>query len=187
MLSRYVPLVAPLWGLSEAALAVIKRRTGGRGTSEDRWSMILLFVSFTAAAVIAIQLRARHLAPIAAGEPLELGATIVLAAGLLLRWWSIVTLGTRFTFDVRIVDDHELVRRGPYRLLRHPSYTGLLMILGALGLAMRDWYAFAAMALIPIAPLAYRIRVEEAALGRAFGKKWDEHVAATWRLIPWIY
>ena len=53
--------------------------------------------------------------------------------GLLLRWWAIITLGRFFTVDVTIEPDHELVERGPFRLVRHPSYTGVLLALRGFG------------------------------------------------------
>ncbi|HEY4257482.1 MAG TPA: isoprenylcysteine carboxylmethyltransferase family protein [Candidatus Udaeobacter sp.] len=52
---------------------------------------------------------------------------VLFVTGLLLRWWAIITLGRFFTVDVTIEKDHELVERGPFRMLRHPSYTGVLL------------------------------------------------------------
>ena len=55
-------------------------------------------------------------------------------SGLSLRWWSQAELGSMFTFEVGIRRDHRLVQTGPYAILRHPSYTGLLI--GIIGIAL---------------------------------------------------
>ena len=52
---------------------------------------------------------------------------VLFVAGLILRWWAIIILGRFFTVDVTIEKDHELVERGPFRIVRHPSYTGVLL------------------------------------------------------------
>src|SRR4029453_1779281 len=61
---------------------------------------------------------------------------VLFVAGLLLRWWAIITLGRFFTVDVTIEKDHELVKRGPFRMVRHPSYTGVLLAFVGLGLTL---------------------------------------------------
>ncbi|HKR64475.1 MAG TPA: isoprenylcysteine carboxylmethyltransferase family protein [Thermoanaerobaculia bacterium] len=174
-----------LWGVSEAVMGVVKRRVGA---SHDRGSMLVLFVGFTAACMGGFVLAAMHLAPMpVAARATRAIAVLMFVAGLALRWWAILVLGRQFTFDVQIAADHELVRRGPYRVVRHPSYTGLLLIMTALGLALEDWIALAAVALITVTVLAYRIRVEENALRGAFGARWDEYVRETWRLVPLVF
>src|SRR5437773_11448726 len=55
---------------------------------------------------------------------------VLFVAGLILRWWAIITLGRFFTVDVAIEKDHELVERGPFRWVRHPSYTGVMVAFG---------------------------------------------------------
>src|SRR3546814_1807757 len=79
--------------------------------------------------------------------------------GMGLRWWSIRVLARHFTVDVTIHPDHALVRRGPYRLLRHPSYTGLLVTFLGFALCLGDWLSLAAMLPVVLAFL-WRIQVE---------------------------
>ena len=66
---------------------------------------------------------------------------VLFVVGLLLRWWAIVTLGRFFTVDVTIEKDHELVERGPFRMVRHPSYTGVLLAFGGVALSLGNWAA----------------------------------------------
>ncbi len=63
--------------------------------------------------------------------------------GLLLRWWSFVCLGKYFTLVVKTSDEQPVVDRGPYRVLRHPSYTGLLLAVAGAGLMLGNWFSLA--------------------------------------------
>jgi protein-S-isoprenylcysteine O-methyltransferase Ste14 len=117
------------------------------------------------------------------GERVLMG---VFAAGLGLRWWSILTLGRFFTVDVAIADNHRLIASGPYYLVRHPSYTGMMLAFAALSVTFENWLSVASI-LVPIScALAYRIHVEEIALVRYFGDSYLRYQATTHRLIPWL-
>jgi protein-S-isoprenylcysteine O-methyltransferase Ste14 len=93
-------------------------------------------------------------------------------AGAGLRIWSILTLGRLFTFVVTIQSDHQLVERGPYRTLRHPSYTGGLIALAGTGIALDNWLSVAALLLIPLAGVLIRVPVEEARLSAGLGHQY---------------
>jgi protein-S-isoprenylcysteine O-methyltransferase Ste14 len=117
---------------------------------------------------------------------LGLGVAIVLA-GVALRAWAIVTLGRYFRREVTIEPGQALVRRGPYRLLRHPSYSGILLSCFGLGLAFGSWASAAVALLVMAAGMLPRIRVEERALAGAFGTAYTDYAAATWRLLPHVW
>src|SRR3546814_7056360 len=101
-----------------------------------------------------------------------------------LRWWSSRVLARHFTVDVTIHPDHELVRRGPYRLLRHPSYTGLLVTFLGFALCLGNWLSLAAMLPVVLAFL-WRIQVEERVLREAFPKRYAAYARETKRLVPY--
>ncbi len=86
-----------------------------------------------------------------------------------------------------IQPDHRLVTTGPYRLLRHPSYAGALLAAVGFGVALTHWTSLLAVLAGWAIGIAYRIRVEEAALRGAFGAAYDEYSARTRRLIPLLY
>ena len=111
----------------------------------------------------------------------------ILAAALAIRWTAIVTLGKSFSVNVAIHATQTLYKTGLYRLVRHPSYTGLLLVFVAIGLHTRNWVGLAIMLIPPGAALLYRIRVEEAALGQAFGQEYTDCSKATKRLLPGVY
>lgn len=116
-----------------------------------------------------------------------LPGTAVFAAGYALRIWSIRTLGRLFTMEIGIRGDHRLVESGPYRILRHPSYTGYLLMLAGFGVAARSWIALAVPLAITAVFLTFRIRAEERMLGEALGETYAEYRKRTWRLIPYLF
>ena len=117
---------------------------------------------------------------------LGLGVAIVLA-GATLRDWAILTLGRYFRREVTIEPGQRLVRRGPYRVLRHPSYTGILLIFAGFGLTFGSWVSAADALLIVFAGLLPRIWVEERALARAFGEDYTDYANSTARVLPHVW
>lgn len=109
------------------------------------------------------------------------------AAGLALRWYSMAYLGRLFTYDVAIAADHRVVDSGPYRLIRHPAYTGSLLSFVGLGV----YGGNALSLLLLVAPIAlaflHRIAIEEAALESALGSRYVDYEGRTKRLIPFVY
>ena len=107
--------------------------------------------------------------------------------GLVLRWWSFVSLGKYFTVVVKTSDDQPVVERGPYRVLRHPSYTGLLLAFVGAGLMLGNWVAAAgAVGVVSIA-VVYRLRIEERALTAALGDRYREFATSRAQLIPYVW
>lgn len=181
-------LVTAIFPLSEIALAILKRAQRGKATSEDRGSMRLLWLVITASVAGAMVLRGVR----ATRLPLsmQVGASLglcLLFGGLLLRWVAILSLGRMFTVDVAIHSDHVLVETGVYRLVRHPSYSGLLLAFAGFGILFGNWLSLAVL-LIPIGfAVGYRIAVEEAALRKAFGAPYSVYCARTKRLVPGLF
>ena len=164
------------------------RRSGGNARQSDGGSLAFLWVSIGAGIGLGIWLA--FAVPVA-GFPLSPAASRLVVAlflgGLVLRWWAILALGRFFTVDVAIATDHQLVVRGPYRWMRHPSYTGMMLAFAAFALTLQNWVSLAAV-LIPISvALAYRIRVEETALISAFGEEYRRYGQATKRLVPGLW
>jgi protein-S-isoprenylcysteine O-methyltransferase Ste14 len=117
---------------------------------------------------------------------LGVGLAVVLA-GVALRAWAIVSLGRYFRREVTIEPGQRIVRRGPYRALRHPSYAGLLLIFAGFGLAFGSWVSAAVALLIVFAGMLPRIRVEERALAQAFGADYTDYTNSTARVLPRLW
>lgn len=108
------------------------------------------------------------------------------AAGGMLRLWPVFVLGRRFSGLVAIQPGHELVTTGIYRVIRHPSYLGLIVSTLDWVLAFRSGVGVALTAIM-ILPIVGRIRSEERLLGEQFGAGYQAYRARTWRLIPGLY
>jgi protein-S-isoprenylcysteine O-methyltransferase Ste14 len=111
----------------------------------------------------------------------------LMLAGVALRWYSASILGKYFTFDVAIQSGQTLVEAGPYRYVRHPSYSGALLSLLGFGMAIGNWAGLLAVLFCLASAYAYRIPIEEAALAAALGEPYKQYVRRTWRLVPFLF
>jgi protein-S-isoprenylcysteine O-methyltransferase Ste14 len=111
----------------------------------------------------------------------------VMVGGLTLRLWSQAVLGRYYTSTLRHAEDQPILASGPYCLLRHPGYAGLLLAWVGAGLATANWAVMVAIALLMVVAYRYRIAAEEAMLLDAFGDRYKEYMARTWRLLPYLY
>jgi protein-S-isoprenylcysteine O-methyltransferase len=180
--------LALLFMLSETGLGLFKRAKAASAQSADRGSLALLWIvivaSLAAAYTLAAAMPAWHIEP--AGTLVAVGVA-VFAAGLVLRWSAIVYLGRFFTVNVAIAADHQLIDRGPYRYIRHPSYTGAMMAFLGLGLCLCNWGSLAVLLIPVFLVFARRIRVEEAALVAGLGDTYRHYMSRTKRLIPGVF
>jgi protein-S-isoprenylcysteine O-methyltransferase Ste14 len=113
--------------------------------------------------------------------------TVVGWLGLLLRWWSFATLGRYFTTVVKTSADQAVITRGPYRVLRHPSYTGLLAAFVGAGLMLGNWVGIAASSLLILVGHVYRLVREERAMIDAFGEAYLDFAKGRARLVPYVW
>lgn len=112
-------------------------------------------------------------------------ACIVL--GVALRWYAIRVLGRYFSPVVAVQRDQQVVQAGPYRYVRHPSYSGALLSLVGLGLALTNWLSLIVLLLCSVAGLLYRVDVEERALREVLGQPYADYMRRTRRFIPFIW
>ena len=107
--------------------------------------------------------------------------------GIVFRQYVIVVIGKFFTAQVQIQADHELIKVGPYRYIRHPSYLGILILALGLGIALANWISLLLCVVLPLIGIMRRIRVEEKTLEKYFGKQYQDYQKSTWAFIPYIY
>ncbi len=177
-----------LWPLSEFWIGA-RHRSGKRSEVRDQGTLRLLLLTVYACIGIAVWLSYRDLwaMPATWQRPLAIAGCALMATGMPLRWWSVRTLAQFFTIDVAIREGHRIIRSGPYRLLRHPSYTGALMTFWGFGLALGHWSSLLVVALPITAALLWRIRIEERVLADAFPVDYPAYARETKRLIPYLW
>jgi protein-S-isoprenylcysteine O-methyltransferase Ste14 len=176
------------WVASEVAIAVATRTGKDGGKVGDRGSQLILWVVIVISATACEWIRRAMPANMFGGAAwLKIAALLVLIAALVIRWTAVCTLGKSFSANVAIRESQKVMRRGLYRIVRHPSYLGLLMVFVAIGLHSLNWIAFAAAIAPTTAALIYRIHVEEDALRDAFGEAYAEYSRVTKRLVPGVY
>jgi protein-S-isoprenylcysteine O-methyltransferase Ste14 len=181
------------WIVSEATVLV--RTVGAVGIrahaasdrAQDRRSGPVL-IGFLLLAIAVGSTAARGIPAAAMGQDRTVifaFAALLATGGIVLRWYAIVTLGRFFSMRVQTTSDQQVVESGPYRFVRHPSYTGALMtVLGVL-LMSTNWVTFACF-LIALPGFAYRIYVEEQALTSALGDAYRTYMRRSKRLVPFL-
>jgi protein-S-isoprenylcysteine O-methyltransferase Ste14 len=111
----------------------------------------------------------------------------VIVLGIALRQWSVLTLGRFFTVQVQVRSDQTVVDTGPYRWVRHPSYTAILVSFVGIGVALENWLSLLVLIVVPTIGLVLRIRVEERALLEALGEPYRHFAATRARLVPRLW
>ncbi len=111
---------------------------------------------------------------------------LLMCAGIALRLYAIRVLGAFFTTTVAVAPEQIVIEAGPYRLIRHPSYTGLLIILLGFGLCLTNWLSLLVIIGCALIGLSYRIQVEEHVLQAQLGQQYQQYMRHTKRLIPFV-
>jgi len=116
---------------------------------------------------------------------LALLGLLLTIAGLLFACWARVVLGNNWSAVVQLKQDHELIERGPYRFVRHPIYTGLLLAFLGTAVALGEWRGLLAAAIVALS-FWRKLRLEERWLGEQFGATYADYMRRVKALIPWI-
>jgi protein-S-isoprenylcysteine O-methyltransferase Ste14 len=176
------------WVVFELIL-IIRDFVRGKGSTErDRGSRIVIRLALYATLIPAAASPA--IAPtlrIPDHVLVVLVGVVVIWMGLAIRVWAVLTLGGSFRTTIEVDAGQSVVSRGPYRWIRHPSYTGLLLVLLGVGIGIGNWLAVAVCFILPPIALLYRIRWEEAELVRVLGDAYSAYESRTKRLIPGIW
>jgi protein-S-isoprenylcysteine O-methyltransferase Ste14 len=176
------------WGMMELSQrSNLPQREGATRIGAIRFRIAFLACLISTAAVVNL---APHVVPAAAIRPGAAACAaglVILLAGLVLRGWSFKVLGRYFTHTVMVSADQPVISTGPYRVLRHPSYTGVIMAALGIGLAAANWAGLAVIMALIITPLLWRIHVEEKALLVTLGDRYRGYAAQHKRLVPLVW
>jgi protein-S-isoprenylcysteine O-methyltransferase Ste14 len=176
-----------VWLGSELWLGYRLRRASSGAADQDAGSKFWVIASVWASVAIGMGLAfAFPDAAILSGRTVVfIAGLFLMVAGMALRWYSIRVLGSSFTCEVATRPGQEVVEAGPYRWVRHPSYTGgLITVLGVL-LCCSNVVSLAAL-IVAVAGYANRIHIEERALAKDLGDPYRAYMRRTKRLIPFV-
>jgi protein-S-isoprenylcysteine O-methyltransferase len=176
-----------VWLASELIGAVLIPRLRGRGATtvrRDRGSTALILLTVWISLGIALSFGYGGVGQLP-GWVFYLGIFLMLL-GIVVRQWAIAVLGRFFSLNVRIVEDHQVVDKGPYRWVRHPSYTGVLMTFIGLSLAVQSLGALLVLLAVFTVSFGYRMRVEEKTLLSELGDNYASYMKKAKRIIPYL-
>ncbi len=184
------PLLVSLccWAGLEVVLAGRDLARGKARRGQDRGTRVIVAVSLGGAIVVGGLMR-RWVPGLNTPAPtaFAVAGLVVMWAGLAARVWAVVTLGGSFSTFLQAEVDQPVVTSGPYRWVRHPAYTGLLLIALGFGLGARNWLSVLVCVVVPVAGLLRRIAVEEAELTRVLGDRYRGYQRMTRRLVPGLW
>ncbi len=177
-----------LWMTLEV-IASRTKRSGDRSHARDRGSygLIVGFLFIGLALDFTLSARIPQAAILWHRTLLFFSGIGLMLAGVAFRWWAIATLGKFFTFDVAVQSSQSVIETGPYRYIRHPSYSGALMTQVGIGLALGNWAGLLALLVCMAIAYSYRISVEESALLAALGEPYRQYMSRTRRIIPFVF
>lgn len=122
-------------------------------------------------------------------DPFFIGAAGVgiMVLGLVVRVWSMQTLGRFYTRVLTISEGQTIVQSGPYRVIRHPGYLGTLLVWIGLPTSQANWIAICLVILFMGIAYGRRIKAEEEMLVQEFGEEYRQYMKHTWRLVPLLF
>jgi protein-S-isoprenylcysteine O-methyltransferase len=164
------------------------RRGGGSVTRADRGSLTWIWALILGSCLFGFGI-ARIFSFLQWPQKLWIAvvADLLILAGFFMRLWAIQHLGRFFTVDVAIHKDHRVVDDGPYRFVRHPSYSAGMIAMTGVACLTFNWLGFVVIVGVCLAAYLIRISVEEKALFRDLGDDYRRYAMRTKRLIPWIF
>jgi len=177
----FVWIVSELFG---AVLVPRLRRRGATRVKRDRGSGALIIFTVFVSIILALSLGYAGVGPLP--DWVFYPGIFLMLLGVVVRQWAIAVLGRFFSLTVRVAEDHRVVVKGPYRLVRHPSYTGVLITFIGLALAVQSSGALLVLLAVFGVSYGYRMRVEERVLLSALGQDYAEYMKRTKRLIPFL-
>lgn len=176
------------WVLFEILLVVRDGRHGRGRDDRDRGTRFLNALLVVETVVVSGILSATlHVLVVPGAIWFRSVGLVIVCVGFALRAWAITTLGAAFRTTVEVDQNQPVVTKGPYRWVRHPSYTGLLVITLGFGIAFASWLFLVLCAVLPSLALLRRIKVEESEMVRVLGEPYRAYSAQTKRLAPGIW
>ena len=175
------------WFISEIVLNRFFRSGLKDKKGEDKNSLRIIWITIGIANLAAIFCAQIDLFPIGKTLVISYIGLFLILTGMIIRFIAIYTLGSFFTVDLTIKENHKIKKDGLYKIIRHPAYSGALLSFLGFGLSLNDYTSLAIIAIPVTLAFINRIMIEEKLLTDQFGTEYSDYMNKTYRLIPWIY
>ncbi len=189
LFSDLITAVSIIWIVFEILL-ILRDRIQGKGrTGNDRGTRYYNFIAIVLGITVAsiIQGNSKFFFPSRWSDTVFWIGLCIMVLGFGLRIWAVIILGTSFRTTVETHADQRVVKSGPYRLVRHPSYSGLILMCCGYGIAVQNWLSLAFAFVLPLIALLYRIHIEESVLVSSLGSDYEKYQSETKKLVPWVW
>jgi protein-S-isoprenylcysteine O-methyltransferase Ste14 len=176
-----------LYGFFEIYMSMRQRHKRSIVKSGDKLSIWILIISISIGYWLSFIIGATRIGRIYHWNTFFAIGLLLIIIGFIIRVTSIMTLKQQFTYTVTKIENHELIEKGLYKIIRHPGYLGQLIIFTGISTSLSNWLSVLSMIVPVLLGYIYRIFVEEKFMINQMGQKYIEYQKRTKRLIPMIY
>ncbi|MCM3569791.1 isoprenylcysteine carboxylmethyltransferase family protein [Neobacillus mesonae] len=176
-----------LWVLSEIAI-LIKTKLQRKNTvseNKDKGSIRMIMIGIFLCLFVTQLCNVLKLGIVP--PTLSYAGTFIIIIGICIRLWAVAVLGRHFSLVVSVDAEQKIIQKGPFRVIRHPSYTGELLSFIGIGLAFHTWVGSLIMVGFFIIVFGYRMRIEEKALMESFPDDYPRYIQKTSKIIPFVW
>lgn len=178
-----------IWMISEAILYSITKfnffKTKTSKNSSDSGSATVLTLGITFCITISFIIK-KYSHTVLPDAFFYIGI-LLMVTGIILRWCAVFTLRKYFSYSVQIKDEHKIIKSRLYKHLRHPAYTGFILLLIGIPLSLKLLAGTFLVSIIAVSIFIFRIYIEEKELIRNFGDEYSIYCKNAWRIIPFIW
>jgi protein-S-isoprenylcysteine O-methyltransferase Ste14 len=175
-----------LFGILYNPQARQTNKEGRDGIEKHKLDLVLIQILSLSVVFLAPFSDGRLIGTLNVGETVRFMGFLFVMPGFILMQMAQKHLGRQFSINVTIQKDHELIRNGPYKFIRHPRYLGILAFFMGISIVFRSLLAIVLVAVLSFV-LAWRIHAEELLMQQEFGREWDVYCKKSWRIIPFVF
>jgi len=156
------------------------------GVEQHKIDLVLIQVFSLAVVILAPFSDSHSIGAFSFGNSVRFLGFILMMPGFIFMQMAEKYLGRQFSIEVTLQKDHQLIRGGPYKFIRHPRYLGILAFFTGISIVFRSLLSILLVMALGIV-LIWRVYAEEALMQKEFGKEWDAYCKKSWRLIPFVF
>ena len=175
-----------LFGILYNPQAQQTNKEGRDGIEKHKLDLVLIQILSLSVVFLAPFSDGRLIGTLNVSETVRFMGFLFVIPGFILMQVAQKHLGRQFSISVTIQKDHELIRNGPYKFIRHPRYLGILVFFMGISIVFRSLLAIVLVAVLSFI-LAWRVHAEEMLMQQEFGMEWDVYCKKSWRIIPFIF